>query len=269
MGSPEESSNKNSDSLKKDDLYQRNRNLRNARINLAIAVITIFLALWAIILAFISQIITPEIAINVCDGTFNISNNCSCDGGKGMQYNINQSNVSYFSLAQFLTHSNVFNVLIFFGIIVTIILFFIWRMFARHLCMKQIKNFKKISPNSDKSDDELISNTVKNWDWYTFILVLLLWLVGLIELVKILKINPIPIPQFLNTFVSWALLDARIQDNVCKFTLDLGSEIVWWIVGWLVLWLIWRFVFKISLWKKLKSVWNRLKMFYNKYDYCK
>ena len=58
------------------DLYERNRDLRNARINLAIGVITIFLALWAIILAFISQIIKPESSIYFCRSY--LIENCSC-----------------------------------------------------------------------------------------------------------------------------------------------------------------------------------------------
>ncbi len=103
------------------DLYERNRDLRNARTNLAIGVITIFLALWAIILAFVSQIIKPENAVDICLGDYNSSCYCS-----NQIYNVTQSYPKQiFSLLQFLINNNVFNLLIFFGILLTIVLFLI------------------------------------------------------------------------------------------------------------------------------------------------
>jgi hypothetical protein len=244
MNGSKNPSTSNNDNFEIEDLYQRNRDLRNARITLAIGVITIFLALWAIILAFISQIITPESVVDVCIGTYNDLNLCNCSE---MKYNVSQSATNYFSLVQFLIHNNVFNVLIFFGILLTIILFLIWRLFARHLCMAQIKNYEKMYPELVISKDGKISDTVKNLDFVTFVIVELLWILSSIELVRIWP-GKQQIPQFFNNFAEYFTTNSHfIQQIACRFNLDLGFDFLWLIVGWFVIWLVWKIFTKITV----------------------
>jgi hypothetical protein len=240
------------------DLYERNRDLRNARINLAIGVITIFLALWAIILAFVSQIVQPESTVEIClDLYYNGSCNCSQP-----VHNVTQSYLNYFSLLQFLINNNVFNVLIFFGILSTIVLFLLWRLFARHLCIKQIKNYKKIKPKSMKSEHDAISEIVKNWDIYTFFIVEFFWVLATFELTKIWPIGS-PISTFEELFRDFIKNSPKLMYLTCKFHLNLIFISVSIIIGWFILWVIWKYFTQIKvinyLIKIITKIWNWFK----------
>jgi hypothetical protein len=226
--------------LEIEDLFERNRDLRNARVNLAISVITIFLALWAIILAFISQIIKPESSVEYC-GIYSIDDCNSCNV---VPINATPNNIRYFSLLQFMFHNNVFNMLIFLGILLTIVLFFIWRIFARYLCTKQGENLEKIKSESNKSRQGKLSETVKKWDLVAFLFVEGLWVVAAIELARIIPGDP-----FYPVTVLHRLINPLISNYpflitwVCKYYLDAGSIIFFSLFGGLFLLGIWILVF--------------------------
>ncbi|MFZ0674460.1 MAG: hypothetical protein WB759_10165 [Methanoregula sp.] len=238
------------DKIQIEDLLARNRDLKRGRASVIIGIIAIIVALWAIIGAVTAPILAPTNYESICPNVnfseahswiiipVNATNETSWIRTPAMDFEKNVSNETrcgetscYFTpnegAIDYLLYNNSFDLLLFLGSALTILLLVIFRRIIWLNYKEERKNIQLLQKlNFQPYNSEIIEGE-GNYSWI-FLVIGIFWIPAAMGLTKIINIPNFNLPFFPNSHFICA---ASIPNSTFWVLLGLGEVII--IFSWL------------------------------------